>query len=344
MEWLSEENGPEISHFARAYEEQRAWRPLDELGLRDMGVHGIGAAWTPLGARPLTLIDVKALDQIFEMRLIPPDTPSEFAESLLPAQFLSHRLQERLGRIFPVGESVVLPSGPPEPLWRSPIGWRLSDRRKKPGMHRIRCYKKRIRGTPGFSVKRLGSGGNEVRGFLTARHVAACGAGCIVERQTGPFHWEPAGVVRIPEEDCGGEMCEHCYSGYDVAVVDSDQPLGYLNGKGIVDLPAALHSPIQVRMFGAISGISTGMICGALMEYGDNPPWRNSWILIPSGIAANGDSGAPVILEEGGHALGVMVGGHRMPNSPTIAAFYVQDLSCIEREVLRPQNAWVHHR
>jgi hypothetical protein len=212
---------------------------------------------------------------------------------------------------------------------------------------RIRCAVKHQRGSLGFPTSQTGS--STVDGFLTAGHVTPGGIGSTVELETphrfGSNTYSSLGSV-VGHDDPVGLASP---GGWDYALVALAQGVTAPSPltSSIASLSAWLPNPVPVTMHAALSGVQTGGIVGALTTLGvPSPPappatsrlWRDCWIMIPSAIGQQGDSGAAVVETSTGAAVGMLVGGSRQVPAATYAVQYVQDLENLAASVLTPSN------
>jgi len=105
----------------------------------------------------------------------------------------------------------------------------------------------------------------------------------------------------------------------------------------VVDMPALLEEPVDVEIYGGVSGIARGQLMGALANYGAGRRWQNSWMLIPSGVVGHGDSGAPVLTSRR-MAIGMVVSGIFDYRRREEVVCLVQDLRSLEEEWLFPRD------
>jgi hypothetical protein len=212
---------------------------------------------------------------------------------------------------------------------------------------RVRCAVTHQRGSLGFPTGQTGSG--TVDGFLTAGHVTPGGVGSTVELETphrfGPSTYSSLGFV-VGHDDPVGLASP---GGWDYALVALAQgvPAPAPLTSSIASLSPWLPNPVPVTMHAALSGVQTGGIVGALTTLGvPSPPappatsrlWRDCWIMIPSAIGQQGDSGAAVVETSTGAAVGMLVGGSRQVPATTYAVQYVQDLENLAASALTPSN------
>jgi hypothetical protein len=127
---------------------------------------------------------------------------------------------------------------------------------------------------------------------------------------------------------------------YDFAIVEL-HPNVFLKAamcRGVAQVNGPIHQPEMVRVFGGVSGIVTNAaIVGSLLAGGGKyGVWLNSWILVPSGATADGDSGGLVTLACSGEAVGMIVGASTLPHSNVFAVQYVQDMQSICRDIIQP--------
>jgi hypothetical protein len=62
-----------------------------------------------------------------------------------------------------------------------------------------------------------------------------------------------------------------------------------------------LPTPEPVDVCGGDSGAVPAELVGAMMSVGDRM-WADSWLVVPTGVTVQGDSGSAVILDQGQHA------------------------------------------
>lgn len=282
-------------------------------------------------------------------------TPPE-ASRIFPGHELGRQIESFWHQLQPLSTlpdewvraiSMLARADIPEPLvlWVSsvdPLAAGVGDR--------IRCATTHTRGSLGFPTDGTGSG--NVDGFLTVGHVIPGGVGCPVQLESpsrfGRSTYSNLGSVVQHADPVGASGT----GGWDYAVVALDPGV---NGPPpltptVASLPAALPQPTPVTMHGGVSGIQTGGIVGALTTLGvSSPPappgtsrlWRDCWIMIPSAMAQQGDSGAAVIETSTGAALGMLIGGSRQLPGTTYAVQYVQDLENLTVNELAPSSVSV---
>ncbi|HET7568838.1 MAG TPA: hypothetical protein VFJ91_12660 [Gaiellaceae bacterium] len=234
-----------------------------------------------------------------------------------------------LGRWQLPDDAVVLPLGPPEPL--SSVTALL------PRARVVRSGQTRERGTA-CCVVRSRSGRY---GFLTAGHVAGNTGGVVELGRTRLWgrrvEWAPIGTVAYasdPIETPG-------VAGWDAAVVETAGSRGWPALRA-VPLPPALPVPLPVTMLGGPSGEVSVEVIASMREFGSGRRvWRDSWLMLPSGTAVQGDSGSAVI-ESGDRLVGLVVGGSRERGSHAFSAQYVQDADSLCREFLERRGYCIH--
>lgn len=298
-------------------------------------IHGFGATWTPDGPRPLILASSTIIQRGGNYGLTPMDSPEDWISALHPAN-------AEFGRRIQEYNPLVIHCPPPRMLSAPDIfaAW-TRDALWSQSVHplRVRCSNTRNQGSIGFPICRHNSKW-EISGFITAGHVA-CGESCFIEiGYTSPRirlrRWSPVGEVRLrdtPTESSG--------PAFDIAAVDfnarSPKFLKPIHS-GVLNSRATIEEPIEVDITGGASGSVRGFIVGALANFGVKPlTWKDSWVLLPSGVVRHGDSGAPVILPNG-EALGMVVSGVIDHRSGEEIFCLAQDISSLEREWLSPRN------
>jgi hypothetical protein len=97
------------------------------------------------------------------------------------------------------------------------------------------------------------------------------------------------------------------------------------------------RSPEKIRVHGAFSKlVSRAVVQGALSDLGsDVMMWKDCWIVAPSGLLRDGDSGAAVFVDRDSSFLGMYVAQSELPGSQLPLVHYVQDAFRLEQEVLR---------
>jgi hypothetical protein len=203
---------------------------------------------------------------------------------------------------------------------------------------RTRCAATHARGTLGFPVAR--SGTRVVDGFLSAGHVFPLGLNSVAQleipQRFSSNSYSVLGTVVAHADPVNAGSP----GGWDYALIGLDAgivPPAALTST-VASLSTTLPQPLPVTMHGGISGVQSGGIVGVLMTLGvPSPPapaaisrlWRDSWILIPSATAQQGDSGAAVLDAASYEAIGILVGGSRQLPATTYAVQYVQDLESL---------------
>jgi hypothetical protein len=243
--------------------------------------------------------------------------------------------------------TVYLPVSAPEPLHavRQPASMRSRLARYFPRLvhsplassgSAIRCVDTRTRATLGVPLVCPKCG--LCKAFLTVGHIVEKGSKIeLVETH----RWRPTRYKAI------GSVVEYCnpsdtpgQPAYDFAVVHVD-PSVQIEGprhKGAARIRSPQSVPLLATLHGAISGIvpQAGII-GSLSVYGaESYTWKNSWLVLPSGLTSQGDSGGILILDSEQAVVGMMVGGSRTPNSTSYMAQYAEDMESLERDVLAP--------
>ena len=232
-------------------------------------------------------------------------------------------------------ETRVLFVTPPEPLSSSSTAHLWSGAP-------IRCQQTHVKSTVGAPLA-LQKNRGQLWGFLTVGHAAPRGLGSVVELidKRGWFratrYW-PVGTVAIslsPSPSSGRPE-------YDVAVVKLSLALQLnpIRHQGIARLRSPVAQPLIGTVYGAASGVVGGAaIVGALTDLGGaNGLWKNCWLVVPSGLISQGDSGAILVLRNSRQVAGIIVGGSRVLTSTTYMAQYAQDMESIDRDVLQPQG------
>ena len=323
------------------------WR-LEEWGEHSVlprGVVGLGATVTARGEAPLVLVDVPRRPGRLPYAAYDFDAAfRQYVEILQPLEVFEESVDVEGVHDRLRGEAqapVVLSVSRPEPMSEPTVRPHMVRSHAGSG---IRCAVTHTRGTISFPVSL--DGGETPQGFLTAGHVVPGGPGSTVEMATSRRFrrktFRPFGTVRNQEDPIGALG----KGGWDFAVVATNRaaPPRPLKA-GVASLPRALTQPLPVTLRGSISGVQPGGIVGSLTTLGADPYqdpsgnsrlWRDCWILIPSAIAQQGDSGAAIVESATGAAVGVLVGGSRMAPLTTYAVQYAQDVDHLSRHVLQP--------
>jgi hypothetical protein len=294
------------------------------------GIRGFGITLSHKGPAPLILREPRYGTETDDEDL---NSYEVYKDRLLPLRAFRNerRFLDIVDRLLTgrTAEPLILEVSTPEPLARSgvvPVG---------PG-DRLRCTSTRQKGTLGPTVKVTEE---EKDGFITAGHMTA-GKDSLIELQHRKFRWKQVGTV-IQHAD---PATSPGTAGWDYAVVELDS--GYRHAstaKSTIDIiPAHLSDPLSVRISGAESGDQVGAIVGSLRVYGSpmSRLWNDSWLLMPSAIAAPGDSGAVVVNADSGNLIGIVVGGSMQVSTKKCAIQYVQDLASIDL-VLRESEVWL---
>jgi len=282
---------------------------------------GVGSYITPEGLTPLVVVSASAAPDLKEGAM-----PVPFSE-------LPEKIREVLPGWAAQADVRALVTGPPEPLSGS-VCWGDS----------IRCSSARTRGAVGPSVEWTATDGSRKEGFLTAGHVTPNGRGTVVEsvtiRRLRPSTYQNIGTVTFFDDPINHPGI----ATYDVAVVDTSSTsvsITAANHHGVATIQAPLQAPLEASMLGAVSGMVPKVALeGALLVMGDRSTrlWKNCWIMVPSAAAAQGDSGATVLVNSTAEIAGIVVGGSRFQASPTYMVQYVQSMETLEADWLVPNR------
>ncbi|HEY5288252.1 MAG TPA: hypothetical protein VIJ50_14235 [Solirubrobacteraceae bacterium] len=297
------------SDFAAFIEYARALVGRESKGM----LLGVGTLATPF-APPLLLANAQQLGH-------PQVSDREWwSRASSRVQPLTDMLREQLGMYDAPPQTMVMAVEPPEPMGR------IDKLLATTG----RAIRAEMRGTLGPVVKTRAG----IR-HLTAGHVAGrvgMPVHLIAKRGLGPTRFPRIGTVEFSTDATFGRP------EYDVGVVACDSPRG--TPCKVARVGQHQPAPLNGTLTGGVSGRRFGLIIGSLAAYSDADgryAWTNSWILTPGEIGAEGDSGGAVALDNG-EILGILVGGSRVTGSRNFAHLYVQDLECIERDVLDARN------
>jgi hypothetical protein len=120
--------------------------------------------------------------------------------------------------------------------------------------------------------------------------------------------------------------------GYDIGLILPELRLS-AEPCEIAHLGVERDAPFAASLLGGRSGIGHGFIQGALKKHADlsGRAWKNSWMLLPGEIGAEGDSGAAVVGSDG-RLVGIQVGGSQVLGSRRLAVLYVHDLEALLKE------------
>lgn len=202
----------------------------------------------------------------------------------------------------------------------------------------IRCQSTHKRATLCVAVTDNASPNTAPNAFLTVGHLAPQGSTIeLIERSwLSPTRYHPIGQV-IRSSDPANSPGQ---PGYAAAVVDLSSGLIVRGSahKGVAAISSPLHQPLLATLFGGVSGIVAQVgLCGSLVAYGGiNGIWKNSWLVLPSGLISAGDSGSMIVTDATNNVAGMIVGGSRIPNSNVYMAQYAHDMESLERDVLIP--------
>ena len=200
---------------------------------------------------------------------------------------------------------------------------------------RIRCTATGQTATLGLPLIRNRS--SSIDAFLTAGHFTRPHA--VIELVVSRYG------LRTSQHRIGRVIAHNdptCTStpGYDYAIVELDAgaTVAGPGSSGVWSVTSPLTQPQLCTLHGAVAGSVANLgLIGALTLYGGvSGIWKNSWLLVPSGIVAQGDSGAPLITAPGSEAAAMLIGGSCLGSSSVFIAQYAQDLASLENDVLSP--------
>lgn len=146
------------------------------------------------------------------------------------------------------------------------------------------------------------------------------------------------GLLRRPSELFIGNVVHHRVpapngtADWDVAAIVLN-PRAELPPLPLVSrLYQSFQSAEKIRVHGAYSGLVTrAVVQGALTDLGK---WKNCWMVAPSGLLSDGDSGAAVFVERDASFLGMYVAQSWLPGSGLPFFHYVQDAFTLQRDAL----------
>jgi len=257
---------------------------------------------------PLVLVDVAQEPEYAEI-VRPP---------LIPVSGLRGEIEALITSLEPPPDTTAMIVSPPEPVGGPPnLSWQAGV-----------VIESRTRGTLGPCVM---TSAGEI--YLTAGHVAGPPSSPVHLVETRfllPDQRKPLGSILMRSVPVAGGPAE-----YDVAsiAVDLESRSGPCE---VARVEPFQHTPLPVTLTGAISGRGFGEVIGALDTYTDavgERRWKNSWIMTPGAIGAEGDSGGSVTLNDDS-VLGILVHGTKVANVGRFGSLFVQDLESIEIELL----------
>jgi hypothetical protein len=286
-------------------------------------VLGVGSLFSPKGLLPLMLLHEDMLSGTLKRNL--------GAFPLTPMANMPQAIRNQLSNWQLPEDGMALFVSPPEPAAASGTIEAASG-------SVIRCQITRKRGTLGLPLVSIRP--NWSRAFLTVGHLCPMGVGSVVElvderlfgtdfRTLGKVVAHSNPVTPITSR-----------AGYDFAVVELDPGVKVdapkYSGFSVVRSP--LTQPLRATLYGAISGVKPqAAIFGALDVYGGpHGIWKNAWMLLPSGLVSQGDSGGVLLLDSDQSVLGMVVGGSRFDESDSYLVQYAHDMDSLQREALTP--------
>lgn len=177
--------------------------------------------------------------------------------------------------------------------------------------------------------------------LLTAGHIANKGTMIVQHRSRWPYpNWFSKTELLGSVMKQIAPSADHAPN-WDVAVIrPSDQHRVNFGRRPTAPLVSKLYTrfqaPERIRVHGAFSGmIGRAVVQGALTDLGE---WKNCWMVAPSGLLRDGDSGTPVFVERDGSFLGMYVAKSEFRGTRLPLFHYVQDACSLEREVLKDWN------
>jgi hypothetical protein len=116
-----------------------------------------------------------------------------------------------------------------------------------------------------------------------------------------------------------------------IVEVSPDVPAESPKYSGFAQLKSPLSQPLPATLYGAMTGInSSAALCGTLSAYGGPyGVWKNSWMVLPSGLISQGDSGGTLVVNSTKGVVGLVVGGSRYDESPSYLVQYAHDMECV---------------
>jgi hypothetical protein len=286
--------------------------------IRDGIVFGVGAWFNDEFPRPLLLVNYEAFES-------PHPLPSLFERD-------SAERSQYLREWNLPGNTALLAVSRPEPssvliTARSAMPIRSRD-----------CFS---RATLGPGLCPIGSA--DARAFLTVGHMfdGAVSGTDEVELIVRDWPWPTKHIPIGKVVQCLSPFSQaSAKPAYDYAIVGlgSEVSLKEAVCRGVASIGAPIHEPRLVTIFGSVSGvIPNGGIVGSLLAVGDERGiWANSWLILPSGLTAPGDSGSLVAFSATGEAVGMIVGGSKLLGSNSYMVQYAQDMQSLCRDVIHP--------
>ena len=199
----------------------------------------------------------------------------------------------------------------------------------------IVCMRSGKKGTAGVVV--LDQANGELA-LLTAGHVFPNGVGSEVGKLHLPW---PRFPKFFPKLENLGVIIQHVApngpnAAWDAAIIrlaEIKKPSAALVWRKY----ERFRSPEKIRVHGAYSKLVTrAVVQGALTDLGsDDRMWKDCWMVAPSGLLTDGDSGAAIFVDRDLSFLGLYVAQSELPGSGLALVHYVQDAFRLEQEVLR---------
>jgi hypothetical protein len=283
-------------------------------------VLGVGSLFSERGLLPLLLVN----HGLVSARVV--FSPVSITDrELVPARLRDYLISWELP-----SDALLLPVTPPEPLAApQPV---VSTGRV------IRCQVTHARATIGIALAHHGSKISP-RHFLTVGHFASPGLGSTVElvKNRGFYFTQYVPIGNVVQQI--DPIRTPGIPAYDYAIVQLISSLPILSPphNGIAQIRSPLPQPILATLYGGVSGIvPSAALCGTLNAYGTPAVWKNSWIVVPSGVISQGDSGGILVLNSTQAVAGMVVGGSRKPNSTVYMVQYAHDMESIEQDILQP--------
>ena len=173
--------------------------------------------------------------------------------------------------------------------------------------------------------------------LLTAGHTFPHGVGSGVNRLNLPLKRL---LKFLPKVEHLGKVTHHVTptgpSGWDAAIIQIET-IKKPNASFVSQEYERFESPEKIWVHGAFTKfVSKAAVQGGLnVLRSDVMRWKRCWMVFPSGLLTDGDSGAAVFVEKDSSLLGMYVAQSEYRGSLLPLAHYVQDAFRLEQEVLR---------
>ena len=201
-----------------------------------------------------------------------------------------------------------------------------------PSQRQICCAETGRTGTVGLRLSHSDAGTT----YLTAGHIFPRGAGSSVD-------YFPRGWLWPRRKRLGSVVFQNVPTNspdWDIAVIRSVGSEGaHWIGERLTKTRGTRERQGEELVYanGATSGfVDLAVLVGGLEEVaGWNIKWRCCWLIAPSDVLTNGDSGAAVYMHGSGELLGTYVGASKLAGARRPHAHYVQDAWSLEQQFFK---------